>query len=136
MMTESERNAANFDPKVFNIMMEKVKQIDWSLVSGVDDMVCAGWEYEYHEGFVDKTPHYTRYEEDTLRFKKDDYAVQVNLTSATVVIQDLHSEYNYGPPTVFLTNIEMTALANIVLIINDIKRDAIYKLCTDGETVL
>ena len=114
MMTESERAAARFDTNVFQKMMEVVKLVDWENLACVQDMITFGWEYVYHNGLVDKTPHYTRYEEDAIRFKKGDYSVQINTTTGTVVIQDLHSEYNYGPPTVFLTKEELSAIYGIV----------------------
>lgn len=130
MMTEEERKNARFDVDLFHIMMEKIKDVDWRYTHGVDDMITAGWEYEYKNGLVDATEHYTRYEEDSMRFKKGDYAVQINLTSATVVIQDLHSEYNYGPPTVFLMPIEINAICHIVNIIDNLKHEAMDELCT------
>lgn len=114
MMTESERAAATFNVDIFQKMMDVVKLVDWENLVCVQDMINLGWEYIYHNGMVDKTPHYTRYEEDTIRFKKDDYSVQINMTSGTVVIQDLHSEYNYGPPTVFLTKEELSAICGVV----------------------
>ena len=114
MMTESERAAARFDTNVFQKMMEAVKLVDWENLACVQDMITFGWGYIYRNGLVDETPHYTRYEEDSIRFRKGDYSVQINMTSGTVVIQDLNSEYNYGPPTVFLRKEELFAICGVV----------------------
>lgn len=132
MMTEAERRNSSFDVNLFAIMQEKVKRIDWTGICGVENMMTAGWEYSYKNGLVDATQWYTRYEEDAICFKKEDYAIQINMASGTVVIQDLHSEYNYGPPTVFLTYIEMNAICNIVNVINNIKDEAMHTLCTNN----
>lgn len=131
MMSETERQSSKFDTNLFALMMDKIKTVDWICTHGVEDMIAAGWEYEYNNGLVDATAHYTRYEEDSMRFKKGDYAVQINMTSGTVVIQDLHSEYNYGPPTVFLTAMEMNAICHTVNIIDNLKREAMYELCVN-----
>lgn len=131
MMTETERQNSRFDANLFSVMMDKIKEVDWRYTHGVEDMITAGWEYEYNNGLVDATEHYTRYEEDTIRFKKGDYSVQINMTSGTVVIQDLHSEYNYGPPTVFLTYIEMNAICHTINIIDNLKHDAMFELCVN-----
>lgn len=131
MMTESERQNSGFDANLFAIMMDKIKTVDWEYTHGVEDMITFGWEYIYHNGLVDKTPHYTRYEEDAIRFKKGDYSVQINMATGTVVIQDLHSEYYYGPPTVFLTAMEMNAICHTVNIIDNLKHEAMDELCVN-----
>jgi hypothetical protein len=132
MMTEAERQESRFDVDLFAIMQDKIKTVDWEYTHGVEDMKTFGWEYLYKKGLVDKTPHYTRYEEDTIRFKKGDYLAQINMTSGTVVIQDLHSEYNYGPPTVFLTNGEINAICHTVNIIENLKDEAVHELCVNN----
>ena len=116
MMTESEREAAVFDVTMFHKMMEVVKLVDWENLACVQDMINLGWEYNYHNGMVDKTIHYVRYEEDTICFKKNNASVQINMTTGTVVIQDLHSceEHYYGHPTVFLTKEELLAIYGVV----------------------
>lgn len=131
MMTETERQNSKFDTNLFALMMDKIKTVDWTCTHGVEAMITAGWEYEYRKGLVDETPHYTRYEEDCIRFKKGDYSVQINMTNGTIVIQDLHSEYNYGPPTVFLTAMEMNAICHTVNIIDNLKLEAIDELCVN-----
>lgn len=131
MMTETERENSRFNVNLFAIMMDKIKGVDWVCTQGVVDMISAGWEYEYKKGLVDNTPHYTRYEEDTIRFKKGDYAVQINMTTGTVVIQDLHSEYNYGPPTVFLTMLEINAIGSTLDIIDMLLGEAETELCVN-----
>ena len=115
-MTESEREAARFDTNMFQKMMKVVKLVGWENLACVQDMINLGWEYQYYNGMVDKTPHYTRYEEDTIRFKKNNASVQINMTTGTVVIQDLHSceEHYYGHPTVFLTKEELFAIYGVV----------------------
>ena len=132
MMTETERQNSRFDVNLFALMMDKIKTVDWTCTHGVEAMITAGWEYSYKNGLVDATQWYTRYEEDAMCFKKEDYAIQINMASGTVVIQDLHSEYNYGPPTVFLTYVEMNAICDIVNVINNIKDEAMYTLCTNS----
>lgn len=131
MMTEEERKNSHFDTNLFAIMQDKIKTVDWLCTLGVQNMISAGWEYEYKNGLVDATEHYTRYEEDSIRFKKGDYAVQINMASGTVVIQDLHSEYNYGPPTVFLTHGEINAICHTVNIIENLKDEAMHELCVN-----
>ena len=115
MMSNEERDAAKFDTNMFQKMMELVKTVNWESIDGVREMIKLGWEYEYHRGLVDKTPHYTRYEEDTIRFKKNKATLQINMTTGTLVIQDLHSydEFYYGNPTVFLTADELFAIYEI-----------------------
>lgn len=132
MMTEAERRNSGFDVNMFAIMREKIKTVDWEYTHGVEDMKTFGWEYVYKKGLVDATPHYTRYEEDSICFKKGDYSVQINMTSGTVVIQDLHSEYNYGPPAVFLTNGEINAICHTVNIIENLKEEAKAGLCMNN----
>lgn len=132
MMTEVERQNSRFDANLFAIMQDKIKTVDWEYTNGVEDMKTFGWEYVYKNGLVDATEHYTRYEEDSIRFKKGDYSVQINMTTGTVVIQDLHSEYNYGSPVVFLTSGEINAICHTVNIIKNLKDDAMRELCVNN----
>lgn len=135
-MNSKERNNSYFDTTLFNEMMKRIKKVDWRGVSGVDDMInYYGWEYEYREGMIDKTEFYTRCEEDCIRFKKDGRAsIQINLTTGTLVIQDLHDESCYGAPTVFLSAGELVALWDINELILELKRDA--RFCIDNKDVL
>ena len=136
MMTEAERRNSNYDTKLFHEMMDTIKRLDWSSTCGVKDMIAYGWEYEYNEGLVDETPHYTRYEEDVIRFKKGDDVIQINLSTGTVVIQDLSDTFCYGAPTIFILPKEMMAIAKILSTIDTIKNCAESRLCQDTEIML
>lgn len=120
-----------FDARMFVIMKKKAKTVDWTATHGVEDMTVFGWQYEYKEGLIDATEHYTRYEEDSICFTKGDSLVQINMSTGTVVIQDLHDEYHYGNPTVFLVNEEINAICNIVNIIKNLRDEAKAELCVN-----
>lgn len=131
MMTETERQNSRFDVNMFAIMMDKIKGIDWENTHGVESMKTFGWEYIYKKGLVDKTEHYTRYEEDAICFKKGDYLVQINMSNGTVVVRDIHTSYDYGQPTVFLTSGEINAICHIVNVIENLKDEAKSELCVN-----
>lgn len=130
-MTDEERKNNSFDTNLFSIMMDKIKSVNWEHTPGVEDMKLFGWTYECMKGLIDKTKYYTRYEEDVICFKKGDYLVRINMSSGTVVIQDLHVEYNYGSPTVFLTNGEINAICHTVNIIKNLIDEAKTELCVN-----
>ena len=119
MMTEEERRNSYFDPHLFHKMMDLVKLVDWDDHEGVKLMVSKGWSYYYDNGLVDRTPHYTRYEEDRIRFTNDKYIIQINLSSGGVVLQDASSsEKYYAYPTLFVGLAEIKAIS---LILQDIE---------------
>lgn len=109
--TEEQRKNSHIDSYVFSEMQKLVKNIDWDTHDGVTLMQAKGWEYSYQKGLIDKTPHYTRYEEDSIHFKNDKYRIQINMTSGSVVLQDIHnSESCYTYPTIFLGLVEFYAI--------------------------
>ena len=67
------------------------------------DMEKLGYEYEYCKGLVDKTPHYTRVEEDSIVYHNPRRSIRFNLASRKIVIQELedNAEYYGGKPTLF-----------------------------------
>ena len=62
-----------------------------------------GYMYRYRKGMVDKTPHYTRVEEDAIIYESEKYIVQFNLASYSVVMimKDDNAEFYGGKPTMF-----------------------------------
>ena len=125
MMTEEQRRNSYFDPNLFGKMKDYVKLVDWDNHNGVKIMVANGWSYYYDTGYVDKTPHYTRYEEDRIRFTNDKYIIQINLSSGGVVLQDKsHSEQYYMYPTLFIGLAEIRAIALIQEDINALRESA------------
>lgn len=69
-----------------------------------------GFTYKYIKGMVDKTPHYTRVEEDRIVYASDDgrIKIQFNLGNRGVVLQrkDSNGEY-YGGYEVFFLNMDV-----------------------------
>lgn len=120
-MTKEERNKARIDTERFSKMMDACNKIEWDYIGGVAAMKAMGWEFRYHKGLVDKTPHYTRVEEDVIMFKNDRYQVNINTSSAGLVITDLSDSGKcYVHPTIFLSVEEISALHSIQLLLDDI----------------
>ena len=114
MMTETERRNSHIDTSMFGAMLKLVKLVDWDNHEGVKLMISKGWSYYYDDGLVDKTPYYTRYEEDRIRFTNDKYIIQINLSSGGVVLQDKsHSDQYYMYPTLFIGLAEISAISLI-----------------------
>lgn len=69
-----------------------------------------GYTYKYIKGMVDKTPHYTRVEEDRIVYTSDDgiMKIQFNLGNHGIVLQrkGSNAEY-YGGYEVFFLNIDV-----------------------------
>ena len=123
--TEEQRLNSHIDTNVFSAMLKLVKLIDWNNHEGVKIMVSKGWSYYYDDGIVDKTPHYTRYEEDRIRFTNDKYIIQINLSSGGVVLQDKsHSDQYYMYPTLFIGLDEIRAISLIQEDINALRKSA------------
>lgn len=114
MMTKEERDNAHIDVERFNKMSEECSKIVWNGVAGVEAMKAMGWEFYFHKGEIDKTPHYIRREEDVLMFKNEKYQININTSSAGLVIMDIHNSQNcYIHPTIFLSIEEISALYSI-----------------------
>ena len=123
--TEEQRLNSHIDTDILNVMLKLVKLVDWDNHEGVKIMVSKGWSYYYDDGIVDKTPHYTRYEEDRIRFTNDKYIIQINLSSGGVVLQDKsHSEEYYMYPTLFVGLAEIKAISLIQEDINALRESA------------
>jgi len=62
-----------------------------------------GYKYEYRKGLIDKTPYYTRVEEDSLVYTSNKYILRFNLASRVLVISmvDDNAIYYGGKPTLF-----------------------------------
>lgn len=67
-----------------------------------------GFKYEYIKGIVDKTPHYTRVEEDKIVYTSENgrIKIQFNLGAHGLVIskQGSNGEYYGGHETIFLSS--------------------------------
>lgn len=65
-----------------------------------------GYKYDYRKGMVDKTPHYTRVEEDSIIYTGEKYIIMFNLSSRCVVLSQIEDNANFygGKPTMFLDN--------------------------------
>ena len=125
IMTEEQRRNSHIDTDMFGAMLKLVKLVDWDSHEGVKIMVSKGWSYYYDDGVVDKTPYYTRYEEDRLKFTNDKYIIQINLSSGGVVLQDKsHSEQYYMYPTLFIGLAEIRAISLIQEDINTLRMSA------------
>ena len=123
--TEEQRLNSHIDTNIFSAMLKLVKLVDWDNHGGVKIMMSKGWSYYYDDGLVDKTPHYTRYEEDRIRFTNDKYIIQINLSSGGVVLQDKsHSEQYYMYPTLFIGLAEIRAISLIQEDINALRESA------------
>lgn len=123
--TEEQRLNSHIDTKLFGAMLKLVKLVDWDNHEGVKIMMSKGWSYYYDDGIVDKTPYYTRYEEDRIRFTNDKYIIQINLSSGGVVLQDKsHSEQYYMYPTMFIGLAEIRAISLIQEDINALRESA------------
>jgi len=77
------------------------------------EMADLGYNYQYIKGLVDATPHYTRVEEDFIRYIGDKYIIQFNLASRGMVLimKENNAEYYSNRPTFFITG-ELTACIN------------------------
>ena len=125
IMTEEQRRNSHIDTDMFGAMLKLVKLVDWDNHEGVKIMVSKGWSYYYDDGVVDKTPYYTRYEEDRIKFTNDKYIIQINLSSGGVVLQDKsHSEQYYMYPTLFIGLAEIRAISLIQEDINTLRMSA------------
>ena len=123
--TEEQRLSSHVDTHLFGAMLKLVKLVDWDNHKGVKIMMSNGWSYYYDDGIVDKTPHYTRYEEDRIRFTNDKYIIQINLSSGGVVLQDKsHSEEYYMYPTLFIGLTEIKAISLIQEDIDALRKSA------------
>lgn len=123
--TEEQRLNSHIDTDIFGAMLKLVKLVDWNNHEGVKIMVSKGWSYYYDDGIVDKTPHYTRYEEDRIRFTNDKYIIQINLSSGGVVLQDKsHSDQYYMYPTLFVGLAEIRAISLIQEDIDALRKSA------------
>ena len=121
MMTKEERDNAHIDVERFNKMSEACSKIIWDGIAGVEAMKAMGWEFYFHKGEIDKTPHYTRREEDVLMFKNNRYQVNINTSSAGLVITDLSDSGKcYAHPTIFLSIEEISALYSIQKLLESI----------------
>lgn len=120
-MTKEERDNAHIDVERFNKMSEECSKIVWDGIAGVEAMKAMGWEFHFHKGEVDKTPHYIRREEDVLMFKNEKYQININTSSAGLVIMDIHNSLNcYIHPTIFLSIEEISALYSIQKLLESI----------------
>ena len=118
MMTEAERRNSCINANLFGEMVKLVKLVDWDNHEGVKIMMNLGWSYYYDTGIVDRTPYYTRREEDRIRFTNNKYIIQINLSSGGVVFQDIHNSVQfYSNPTLFISIEEIRAIS---LILQDI----------------
>ena len=68
------------------------------------EMIDLGYTYEYRKGLIDKTPYYTRVEEDCIIYTGDKYILRFNLASRALVIsmRDDNALYYGGEPTFFI----------------------------------
>lgn len=78
-------------------------------------MESLGYRYEYRKGLIDKTPYYTRVEEDSIVYIGKKYIIKFNLASESVVISMIenNAEYYGGHPTMFLDNVTLECI-NII----------------------
>ena len=76
-----------------------------------------GYTYKYIKGMVDKTPHYTRYEEDRIVYTSEGgtIKIQFNLGAHGLILlkKGSNGEY-YGGYEVFFLNIEIMKCINKV----------------------
>lgn len=121
MMTKEERDNARIDVERFERMMKACDKLEWDSIAGVEAMKAMGWEFYFHKGEIDETPYYTRVEEDVLMFKNDRYQININTSSAGLVIMDKHYNENvYSDPTIFLSIEEISALFSIQKLLESI----------------
>lgn len=121
VMTKEERDNARIDVERFNKMSEECSKIVWDGIAGVEAMKAMGWEFYFHKGEIDETPHYIRREEDVLMFKNEKYQININTSSAGLVIMDIHNSQNcYTHPTIFLSIEEISALYAIQKLLESI----------------
>ena len=77
-----------------------------------------GFKYEYIKGMVDKTPHYTRVEEDRIVYTSDDGSmkIQFNLAAHGLVIskKDSNGEYYGGYETFFLSSEVCLCISKVI----------------------
>lgn len=68
-------------------------------------MTALGYNYEYIQGLVDKTPYYERVEEDRILYTGKDYNIQFNLSSKGMVVamHNDNADYYGNKPTFFIT---------------------------------
>lgn len=95
---------------------ELARKVQWETFDDVQWFIREGWEFEYHEGLIDKTSSYTRYEEDSMTLKNDRYIIQINVSSCDVVLQLIHDNESFygGTPTIFLSKDEVLHLYKIL----------------------
>lgn len=121
MTTKEKRDNARIDVERFNKMSEECSKIVWDGIAGVEAMKAMSWEFYFHKGEIDETPHYIRREEDVLMFKNEKYQININTSSAGLVIMDIHNSRNcYTHPTIFLSIEEISALYGIQKLLESI----------------
>ena len=78
-------------------------------------MTALGYNYEYVKGLVDKTPFYTRVEEDRIIYTGKMYTVQFNLDSKGMVLimHDDNADVYGNKPTFFVTKDLMECIDEI-----------------------
>lgn len=115
-----ERPVNTFDPSDFEKKLEHARKTNWLETDEIKWFQDNGWNVCYHKGLVDKTSQYTRYEEDSIVMKNNMYIIQVNIPSATTVLQLLkdNADFYGGKPTMFLTIDEIYYLSELVNHIN------------------
>lgn len=74
-----------------------------------------GYNYNYHKGLVDETPHYTRVEEDSIIYTGKTYNIQFNLASRgmVLVMHDDNADYYGNKPTFFISKDLMECIDEI-----------------------
>ena len=79
------------------------------------EMEQLGYMYEYRKGLVDKTPYYTRVEEDVIIYESEKYVIQFNLASRDMVLimKEDNAEYYGDRPTFFITK-ELNDCINVI----------------------
>lgn len=90
---------------------EEIKRINEGINSEPIENPCPamdglGYTYNYHKGLVDKTPYYTRVEEDSIIYTGERYNIMFNLASRGVVLiqKEDNADCYGGKPTLFLDN--------------------------------
>lgn len=123
MSSENKRPwSTKFDANEFVKQIEQARQVDWEMSSQWQWFRDNGWDISYKQGLVDKTPHYTRYEEDCILIKNDRYIMQINIPSCCLVLQLIHDNEDYygGKPTMFLDYNTMLHLTELTTYLNDV----------------
>ncbi len=117
---QNKRPVNTFNPNDFKKKLEHASKTDWLETDEIKWFQDNGWNVCYCKGLVDRTSQYTRYEEDCIIIKNDRYILQVNIPSATSVLQLINdnSDFYSGKPTMFLTFDEEYHLLKLVSRIN------------------